>query len=68
MSTGTQGDQSGIPLDENEELKVRDQAVSETIDSKDGSEQQERTESEQRTRYIASIYPSNDPHLPPIPP
>src|SRR5215210_5028817 len=45
-----------------------DQPASEPKGRKDGSQQQERTTSNQRTSYVGSIYPSSDSQLPPIPP
>jgi hypothetical protein len=62
--TGTQNDKSDNSLAEN----IGDQADSETKGRKEGSEQQRGTQIQPPTSYVASIYPSNDPLLPPVPP
>src|SRR5215213_9414681 len=68
MNTEKRGDPSDKSVAENQGSNVGDQTASETKGRKNGSQQQKRTESKQRTSYVASIYPSGDPHLPPIPP
>jgi hypothetical protein len=47
---------------------IGEQEDSQTQGPKVGSEQQRNRQSQPQTSYVASIYPINDPHMPPLPP
>jgi hypothetical protein len=67
MSTETQDDQPSKATVENRGSPVTEQEASQTHGrKKSGSDQPKKTKSRQSTSYITSIYPRNDPHLPPL--